>query len=193
MNWFIKNQQQLYFNCSHFYCHYYSSTTSIAFPKPLQRGCNGSINNNNNSKQIDSYPTVNVYCTTCSVRIFRYKKKNGTKSNLVKCYIERIIDDCVHVLRDQYYSNNYSNNSAINPNNSSLLETSNAMSTDPRILQHDATNHRHDDNNNNNNDNDQQYREYYCPHCQTKIARYARINHLPSLKWVGGKIRMSKK
>jgi hypothetical protein len=35
--------------------------------------------------------------------------------------------------------------------------------------------------------------EYYCPKCRTKIARYARIHNVPSLKWLGGKIRMSKK
>ena len=39
---------------------------------------------------VDSYQTVSVNCT-CKTRLFRYKKKNGTKSNLIKCYVERIV------------------------------------------------------------------------------------------------------
>ena len=42
---------------------------------------------------VDSYQTVSVNCKKCQTRLFRYKKKNGTKSNLVKCYIERISED----------------------------------------------------------------------------------------------------
>lgn len=44
---------------------------------------------------VDSYQTVSVNCAKCRTRLFRYKKKNGTKSNLIKCYIERISEDCV--------------------------------------------------------------------------------------------------
>jgi uncharacterized protein YlaI len=47
---------------------------------------------------VDSYQTVSVNCAKCRTRLFRYKKKNGTKSNLVKCYIERISEDCVNLL-----------------------------------------------------------------------------------------------
>lgn len=50
---------------------------------------------------VDSYQTVSVNCGKCGERLFRYKKKNGTKSNLVKCYIERIAEDSAGVLRDQ--------------------------------------------------------------------------------------------
>mmetsp|Transcript_27311 Transcript_27311/g.46200 ORF Transcript_27311/g.46200 Transcript_27311/m.46200 type:complete len:156 (-) Transcript_27311:854-1321(-) len=39
---------------------------------------------------VDSYQTVSVNCI-CRHRLFRYKKKNGTKSNLIKCYVERIV------------------------------------------------------------------------------------------------------
>lgn len=42
---------------------------------------------------VDSYQTVSVNCQSCKNRLFRYKKKNGTKSNLVKCYVERIVLD----------------------------------------------------------------------------------------------------
>jgi len=50
---------------------------------------------------VDSYQTVSVNCKQCGLLLFRYKKKNGTKSNLIKCYIERIAEDCAGVLRDQ--------------------------------------------------------------------------------------------
>ena len=39
-----------------------------------------------------------VVCQKCSTTLFRYKKKNGLKSSLVKCYIERIVDDPLGLL-----------------------------------------------------------------------------------------------
>jgi ribosomal protein S27E len=50
---------------------------------------------------VDSYQTVSVNCSKCGERLFRYKKKNGTKSNLVKCYIERISEDSAGLLAKQ--------------------------------------------------------------------------------------------
>jgi predicted RNA-binding Zn-ribbon protein involved in translation (DUF1610 family) len=50
---------------------------------------------------VDTYQTVSVNCAKCGERLFRYKKKNGTKSNLVKCFVERISEDSAGVLRDQ--------------------------------------------------------------------------------------------
>ena len=47
---------------------------------------------------VNSYQSVSVNCSKCKQRLFRYKKKNGTKSNLVKCYIERIVEDSAGVL-----------------------------------------------------------------------------------------------
>ena len=47
---------------------------------------------------VDSYQTVSVNCSKCRTRLFRYKKKNGTKSNLIKCYIERIAEDSAGIL-----------------------------------------------------------------------------------------------
>lgn len=47
---------------------------------------------------VDTYRTVSVNCSKCRQRLFRYKKKNGTKSNLVKCYVERIAEDSAGVL-----------------------------------------------------------------------------------------------
>ena len=48
--------------------------------------------------KVDSYQTVAVLCNGCNERLFRYKKKNGMKSNLVKCYIERICEDTAGLL-----------------------------------------------------------------------------------------------
>ena len=42
---------------------------------------------------VDSYRTVSVVCQRCDEVLFRYKKKNGLQSQLVKCYIERIVGD----------------------------------------------------------------------------------------------------
>jgi hypothetical protein len=50
---------------------------------------------------VDSYQTVTVNCNNCGAKLFRYKKKNGTKSSLVKLYIERISDDCAGLLQSR--------------------------------------------------------------------------------------------
>lgn len=47
---------------------------------------------------VENYQTVSVNCKKCGERLFRYKKKNGTKSNLVKCYVERISEDSAGIL-----------------------------------------------------------------------------------------------
>ena len=60
---------------------YIQATPAICLAKPKR----GSI--------VDSYQTVSVNCAKCGERLFRYKKKNGTKSNLIKCFVERIVSD----------------------------------------------------------------------------------------------------
>lgn len=65
------------------------STTSPLSAKPKR----GSV--------VESYQTVSVNCAKCGQRLFRYKKKNGTKSNLVKCFVERISEDSAGVLQAQ--------------------------------------------------------------------------------------------
>lgn len=49
---------------------------------------------------VDSYQTVSVNCSKCRTRLFRYKKKNGLKSNLIKCYIERISEDSAKIIEN---------------------------------------------------------------------------------------------
>jgi hypothetical protein len=73
--------------CDYYY--YYSTSTNLQMGKPKS----GSI--------VDTYQTVSVNCKKCRTRLFRYKKKNGTKSNLVKCYIERISEDCEGLVADR--------------------------------------------------------------------------------------------
>lgn len=69
--------------------HSYHTTSAVWQAKPKQGGV------------VDSYRTVSVNCAKCGVRLFRYKKKNGTKSNLVKCYVERIAEDSSGLLAEQ--------------------------------------------------------------------------------------------
>ena len=45
------------------------------------------------SSKFINFQTVSVRCQKCTTILFRYKKKNGLKSNLVKCYVERIVQD----------------------------------------------------------------------------------------------------
>ena len=67
----------------------YSSTPMVLFSAPKR----GSV--------VDKYQTINIFCVKCRKKLFRYKKKNGTKSNLVKMYIERIVDDPLNVLTNK--------------------------------------------------------------------------------------------
>ena len=69
---------------------------------------------------VDSYQTVSVNCAKCKTRLFRYKKKNGTKSNLIKCYIERISEDCVDLVRHKQEEKE-SDDIASSPNNTDWI------------------------------------------------------------------------
>ena len=66
----------------------------ILWQKTLQSSFHSSTNLGAAPKRgsvVESYQTVSVNCNSCRQRLFRYKKKNGTKSNLIKCYVERIV------------------------------------------------------------------------------------------------------
>lgn len=143
---------------------------------------------------VDNYQTVSVNCSKCQQRLFRYKKKNGTKSNLVKCYIERISEDSAGVLAlaaskqnsstskpepkglsNNNGKNNKNKNQNGNPNNDSVDRNNEEdnMSLVPEKL-------------------DPSY-SWECPSCNTQFARSSMIHGRPALKMVGGKIRMTKK
>ena len=134
-----------------------SSTLMLAKPKKM-----GSV--------VDNYQTVSVNCNKCKLRLFRYKKKNGTKSNLIKCYIERICEDSAGILSKE------------------------------QEQQHQDSSINSIDNNNNNNNNNKAScliinlsKSWTCPKCDTKFARSSVIHGRPALKMIGGKIRMTKK
>jgi DNA-directed RNA polymerase subunit M/transcription elongation factor TFIIS len=148
-------------------------TTIVHCAKPLKR--------ETSNAQIDSYQTVSIYCKTCALLLFRYKKKNGTKSGLVKCYVERIIDDCAHLLRDQYdiHYNKSKTNLVVRTSNNRNKKDRDRPTCAALELELEPPPPPPD--------------QFHCPTCQTKIARYALIHGLPALKWVGGKIRMAKK
>lgn len=109
-----------------------SSTSRLPMAAPKRPGA-----------AVDGYRTVSVNCAKCSTRLFRYKKKNGTKSNLIKCYLERIVDDVEGVLSAR--------------------------------------------------DDADDVAPYVCPKCDAPFARPATIHGRPAMKFVGGKIRMTKK
>jgi len=154
---------------------------------------------------VDNYQTVSVNCSKCQERLFRYKKKNGTKSNLVKCYIERISEDSAGVL---------------------ALAASKQKSSEPSISQpnEDNAQNRKSKNKTNRNRNRKRAQDrksiqddsspatvytntsplfsqlqldpgysWECPSCHTQFARSSMIHGRPALKLVGGKIRMTKK
>jgi len=49
-------------------------------------------------KRSDTYQTVSISCNKCDLKLFNYKKKNGTKSSLIKIYKDRIVKDFHEIL-----------------------------------------------------------------------------------------------
>ena len=97
---------------------------------------------------VENYQTISVNCAKCRTKLFRYKKKNGTKSNLIKCYVERISEDCVGLLASRKTADSKQN---------------------------------------------QQQQDWICPECNTRFGRDSMIHGRPAIKFVGGKIQMTKK
>jgi hypothetical protein len=86
------------------------ATTSLSLPYfPTSRpysSCLALFAQPKRGSLVESYQTVSVNCAKCGNRLFRYKKKNGTKSNLVKCFVERIAEDSAGVLATQFDTSN---------------------------------------------------------------------------------------
>jgi ribosomal protein S27E len=112
---------------------------------------------------VDSYQTVTVNCNNCGEKLFRYKKKNGTKSNLVKLYLERISEDCTGLL-------------LLPPKEEDAPLSSSTQQQQQQQQQQQM-----------------QSTLWSCPNCQNNFARSAIIHGRPALKLVGGKIRMTKR
>lgn len=67
-----------------------------SFPSLLARKCDTRCFGRLNPS--DSYQSVQVMCSKCLTKLFKYKKKNGAKSRLIKLYLERIVDDPFHLV-----------------------------------------------------------------------------------------------
>ena len=156
---------------------------------------------------VDAYQTVSVNCGKCRQRLFRYKKKNGTKSNLVKCYVERISEDSAGILaraaaaaaaadrapeasRDTAAApppvpgsprggknRRRKGNRETKPANSGDSNGDGGAAAEKPVVPTRL---------------DPEY-AWLCPGCDVRFARSSVIHGRPALKLVGGKVRMTKK
>ena len=148
---------------------------------------------------VDNYQTVSVNCSKCQQRLFRYKKKNGTKSNLVKCYIERISEDSAGVLALAASKQNASPSKATELNTKSYDNSKSNKKRNQKGKQKMDSNDPTIETENKKETAslvpeklDPSY-SWECPNCHTQFARSSMIHGRPALKMVGGKIRMTKK
>ena len=109
---------------------------------------------------VDSYRTVDVSCGKCRTVMFEYKKKNGTKSALVKMFLERIVKDPFNLVTKERGSE--SNIDINSEGNSNGKEHENCKSS----------------------------QEFSCPKCNLKFGRHTTIKGLPAIKIVGNRLRM---
>ena len=106
----------------------------------------------------------------CGARLFRYKKKNGMKSSLIKCYIERICEDSAGLLASRA--------ALAEAGAAGAAGTAGTAGTAGAAGDAGAADAGG---------------EWQCPGCQATFARNALIHGRPALKLVGGKVRMAKK
>ena len=59
----------------------------------LQSGYEGKRQLATVSRRFNSYRNIKILCARCNCMLFRYKKRNGTKSALIKILINRIAED----------------------------------------------------------------------------------------------------
>jgi hypothetical protein len=161
---------------------------------------------------VDSYQTVSVNCSKCQQQLFRYKKKNGTKSNLVKCYVERICEDSAGVLAlaasKQQKQTVSSVSSSTSPDSDTNENNTTKKDRKRKRKQNPTKNLINSDNGNDKAATTPEHKEpnvvtiptqldpeysWECPSCHTQFARSSLIHGRPALKMVGGKIRMTKK
>ena len=128
---------------------------------------------------VDNYQTVSVNCNNCRLRLFRYKKKNGTKSNLIKCYIERICEDSAGILFQSKIKTK-----------SSAASSEQHQQPQPK---HQQQQRPYDDDVSIDPFESSSSSPWTCPNCGTNFARSSLIHGRPALKLIGGKVRMSKK
>ena len=126
-----------------------------------------------------SYRTVDVICSTCRIKLFKYKKKNGKSSGLVKLFFERIVadpyefkclfDDCT------VNNTNYSSDSTAHGNLKSrvVASTSSSKNSSARAITVEI--------------ND----KLCCPGCQSKWGRIGVMHGNKVFRIAGNKLSMT--
>lgn len=130
----------------------------------------------------DSYRTVHIECSKCSTLLFKYKKKNGTKSKLVKMYLARIVFDPFHFLPSSVPDRASSSRGPYTDTKHFHLGAS--LKTDhiyESVSQEDVTSLVAAPGE----------KELRCPQCQSEWGRPGARAGLDVFKCIGGKIRMS--
>jgi ssDNA-binding Zn-finger/Zn-ribbon topoisomerase 1 len=118
-------------------------------------------------RRSDTYRTMSIECSKCRCELFKYKKKNGTKSKLVKMYTSRIIHDP----HDFLTSNTHSGRDGEDCDKFT-------KSGDGRC---DYITSK----------KNESVRELVCPQCQSEWGRHGTKAGHEIFKCIGGKIRMS--
>lgn len=132
-----------------------------------------------------SYRTMHIACAKCNTLLFRYKKKNGTKSKLVKMYTSRITFDPYDFVRQSSPTTTASDESH---STASLTSTT----TYSKYRHRDGIDSIaiHDNDSDATASNSKQ-KELSCPQCHSVWGRPGtKVGH-DIFKCIGGKIRMS--
>ena len=122
---------------------------------------------------VDSYRSVDCSCSKCKNLLFKYKKKNGTKSNLVKMYVERIYEDYHGIIPYEEINNN-DNNINISDSNKHKNSNKDGNKEKEELMRVPLTSEM-----------------CICPNCNLQFGRPATIKGREAIKIIGNRIRMS--
>ena len=146
-----------------------------------------------NLRPSDSYQTVSVLCTTCRSKIFKYKKKNGTKSGLVKLYLERIVSDPYNIIPNlasitvQYNMDEFLHGSE-SCNSASLKAKVDSSYGSDSNSDGDKISLRNGDSACDNANGNAQV--VCCPKCGSQCGRISTLAGHRIIKCIGGKLRI---
>lgn len=141
---------------------------------------------------VDTYRSVDVLCTKCQTKLFKYKKKNGTKSKLVKMYIERIVNDPFDLLLNNKSETTFTTSSESNSESKSSPSLSlikNENQKTKKIFKNNTIENSTTIGSPPLSDANLSI-SCSCPKCGTKFGRPSFIKGLPAIAIVGGKLRM---
>ena len=151
----------------------------------------------------DSYRTMHIACAKCNTLLFKYKKKNGTKSKLVKMYTARITFDPFNFVHHPSPVATIKHSSSTSPTPAKELKQTSSSKHSIFNLKYN-----HSDNVNVDSsirlsgidsidttviiqDTDHKQKELTCPKCHSTWGRPATKAGHDIFKCIGGKIRMS--